>query len=69
MRRDEAKAMRATIEYQPSRKRRRGRPREWWFDGVSQDLRTLDVEAWEEIIHYRERWMALTVVAKTLGES
>jgi hypothetical protein len=44
MRRDKAKAVRVNIEYQSSRKRSRGRPRKGWFDRVSQDLRTLDVE-------------------------
>jgi hypothetical protein len=68
MRRDEAKAVRATIEYQLSGKRLRSRPRKRWFDGVSQDLRSLDVEDWEKIIKDRERWKALNVAAKTLEE-
>jgi len=69
MRRDESKAVRAAIEYQPSGKRPRGRPRKRWFDGVRQDLRTLDVEDWKDIVQDRERWKALTEAAKTLGES
>jgi len=33
-----------------------------------QDLRTLYVVDWKDVIQDRERWKALTVVAKTLGE-
>jgi hypothetical protein len=36
-----------------------GRPRKRWFDGVSQDLRTLDVEDWKDIVQDRERWKRL----------
>jgi len=54
MRRDESKAVRAVIQYQSSGKRPRGRPRKRWFDGVNQDLRTLDVEDWKDIIQDRE---------------
>jgi len=34
MQRNESKAVRATIEYQPNGKRPRGRPRKRWVDGV-----------------------------------
>jgi len=54
--------VRATIE--PRGKR--GRPRNRWFDGVSQNLWALEEEHWREIIEDRERWKALTVAAKTL---
>jgi hypothetical protein len=36
---------------------------------VSQDLKIVDVEDWKDIIQDRERWKALTIAAKTLGES
>jgi len=42
--RDESKAVRATIKYQPSEKRSRGRPRKRWFEEISEDSRTLEVE-------------------------
>lgn len=64
----ESNAVRAAIEYKPSGKRPRGRPRKRWFNGVCQDLRTLDVEDWKDIIHDGERWKALTVAARTLVE-
>jgi len=63
------KTVRAIIEYQPSEKRPRGRPRKRWFDRVSQDFRALEVKGWREIIQDRERKKALTVAAKTLRES
>lgn len=69
MLRGESKTVRATIEYQPSGNRPRDRPKKRWFDGVSQDLRTLDVDDWKDTIQDRERWKDLTVVVKTLGES
>jgi len=50
MRKDETKVARETIDYQLGGKRLRGRPRKRRFDGVIQDLRTLDVKYWREII-------------------
>lgn len=44
MQRDETKAERAAIEYQPSVKRPRGRSRKQWFDWISQDIRSLDAD-------------------------
>ncbi|KAE9529651.1 hypothetical protein AGLY_011747 [Aphis glycines] len=64
MRRDESKTVKVVIEYQPSGKRPRGRPKKAIVRRGS-----LDVEDWKDIIQDRERWKALTVVAKTFEES
>jgi len=64
--RDESKA---AIDYQLSRKRPMGRPRKRWVDGVCQDLKTLVVGDWKDVIQDRERWKALAVAAKTQDSS
>jgi hypothetical protein len=46
MQRGELKAVKAAIEYQPSERKPRGRPRKRWVDGVYQDLKALEVEDW-----------------------
>lgn len=43
------------IEYQPSGKRPRGRSRKPWFDGIGQDLRSLNVEDLSETVQDGER--------------
>ena len=68
MRREETNEVRAAIEYKPTGRRPRGRPKKRWMDGVQQDLERLEVTEWEERIQDRDYWRAVTVAAKTLTE-
>lgn len=45
---------------------RQSRPRKQWYDGIKQDLRTLDEENWRETIRNREKRMTMMVEEKTL---
>ncbi|KAL4113792.1 hypothetical protein QTP88_017365 [Uroleucon formosanum] len=56
MRRSEEETIRAVIEWQPEGKRPRGRPRKRWLDIIEEDLKTVGVEEWKEIIQDREKW-------------
>jgi hypothetical protein len=68
MRRDETNEVRASIEYKPTGRRPRGRPKKRWMDGVRQDLERLEVTDWVERIQDRSYWRLVTVAAKTLTE-
>ncbi|XP_025418887.1 uncharacterized protein LOC112689408 [Sipha flava] len=59
---------RAAIEYKPTGKRPRCRPKKRWMDGVQQDLEKLEVTDWEERIQDRDYWRAMTMATKTFTE-
>jgi len=54
MRREETNEVRAAIEYKPTGRRPRDRPKKRWIDGVQQDLERLEVTEWEERIQDRD---------------
>ena len=66
MRREETNEVRAAIEYKPTGRKPRGRPKKRWMDGVQQDLERLEVTDWEERVQDRDCWRTVTVAAKTL---
>ncbi|VVC43236.1 Hypothetical protein CINCED_3A011484 [Cinara cedri] len=53
MRKGENKTVRAALVWTPEWKRPRGRPRKRWIDVVEEDLKTLGVENWREIVQDR----------------
>jgi hypothetical protein len=65
MRRSEEETIRAVIEWQPKGKRPRGRPRKRWLDIIEEDLKTVEVKEWKEIIQDREKWRDTVLAAKT----
>ncbi|XP_050527980.1 uncharacterized protein LOC126898076 [Daktulosphaira vitifoliae] len=68
MRREETNEVRASIEYKPTGKKPRGRPKKRWMDGMRQDLERLEATDWEKRIQDRDYWRSVTVAAKTLAE-
>jgi hypothetical protein len=56
------------IEWQPEGKRLRGRPRKRWLDIIEEDLKTVGVKEWKEIIQDREKWRDIVLAAKILIE-
>lgn len=56
------------MEWQPTGKRPRGRPRKRWMDGIRKDLKTLEVKIWEDGIQDRDYWRTVTVADKILKE-
>jgi ribosomal 50S subunit-associated protein YjgA (DUF615 family) len=68
MRRSEEETIRAVIEWQPEGKRPRGRLRKRWLDIIEEDLKTVGVKEWKEIIQDREKWRDIVFAAKTLIE-
>jgi len=64
MRREDTSEARASIEYKPTGRRPRGRPKKRRTDGVRQDLERSEVMDREERIY----WRSVTVAAETLTE-
>lgn len=56
MRRGENKTIRRAFEWKFQGKRLGKRPRERWIDVVEEDLVTLGVENWSEVVQDRDRW-------------
>jgi len=54
------------LEWKSQGKRPRGRPRKRLIDVVEEDLKTLGVEDWREVVQYRVRWRSVVMAAKTL---
>jgi len=44
------------------------RTRKRWIDVVEEDLKTLGVEDWREIVQNRDMWRSVVMAEKTLGE-
>jgi hypothetical protein len=68
MRRSDSEYLKATVEWKPTGKRPRGRPKKRWIDGIKQDLEKLGIPNWEEKVQNREEWKEVSVAAKTLEE-
>ena len=68
MRRNEEETVRTVLEWKPTGKRPRGRPRKRWLDTVEEDLKKIGVQEWRTIVHNREEWRKIVMAAKTLQE-
>jgi len=57
-----------STQWKPQGKRPRGKPKKRWINVVEEDLKTLRVEDWREVVQDRVRWQSVVMAAKTLRE-
>jgi hypothetical protein len=48
-------------------KRPIGRPKLRWKDGVSEDIKSMNLRNWRNVVQDRERWKKVVEQAKTLN--
>ncbi|KAL4112236.1 hypothetical protein QTP88_016061 [Uroleucon formosanum] len=60
-RRSEHNINRVVLEWKPTGKRPRGRPRKRWLDVVKKDLYRIGVQDWKELAQDRDKWRDLVM--------
>lgn len=68
MRRSEEETVRKVLEWRPTGKRPRGRPRKRWLDTVEEDLKKILVREWRTSVQNIEEWRQIVMAAKTFQE-
>ncbi|KAL4132173.1 hypothetical protein QTP88_009380 [Uroleucon formosanum] len=67
-RRSEDDINRVILEWKPTGKRPRRRPRKRWLDGVEKDLHRMGVQDWKKLAQDRDKWRDLVMAVKTLKD-
>lgn len=62
------KLIKTVLFWKPADKWPRGHPWKRWMDVDEKDLKIVGVNDWRNIIHDREKWVEVVIVAKTLVE-
>jgi hypothetical protein len=60
------RSLKMIFEDKPGDRRRVGRPRLRWVDGVENDLRTMAVKRWRNVAKDREQWRRIVRDARAL---
>ena len=48
--------IREVVEWEPGRRRRKGRPKSTWIKEVEEDLKRIGIKNWKEKVYYRKIW-------------
>jgi len=68
MRREDNEVVRVVLEWKPQEKILRGRTRKRLIDVVEEDIKTLGVDDWREVVQDRVRWRHVVMAAYILRE-
>jgi hypothetical protein len=53
------------LEWKPTGRRIRGRPRTRWVEDIEEDIQTLGIRGWRKLSKERTEWRRITETAKT----
>jgi len=53
------------LEWKPTGRRNRGRPRKRWIEDIKEDIQIMGVRGWRKLCEERAEWKKITEKAKT----
>jgi len=53
------------LEWKPTGRRNRGRPRKRWFEDIEEDIQIMGIRGWRKLCKERAEWKKITEKAKT----
>jgi hypothetical protein len=62
---DEGRTAKRVLEWKPTGRRFRGRPRKRWVEDIEEDIQTLGIRGWRKLSKERTEWRRITEKAKT----
>jgi hypothetical protein len=65
MRMDEKRIPKRVIEWKPTGRRIRGRPRKRWIEHIDEDIQSMGIRGWRNLSKERTDWRRITKKAKT----
>ena len=65
MRMDEKRIPKTVLEWKPTGRRIRGRPRKRWVEDIEEDIQGLGIRGWRKLSKERTEWRRITEKAKT----
>ena len=65
MRMDENRIAKIVLEWKPTCRIIRGRPRKRWVEDIEEDIKALGIRGWRKLSKERTEWRRITEKAKT----
>ena len=65
MRMEGKRIPRRVLEWKPTGKRNRGRPRKRWIEGIKEDIQIVGIRGWGKLCKERAEWEKITEKVKT----
>ena len=62
---DEKRIPKRALEWKPTGRRIRGRPRKRWVEDIEEDIQALGIRGWRKLSKERTEWRRITEKAKT----
>ena len=53
------------LEWKPTGRRNRGRPRKRWIEDIDEDIQIMGIRGWRKLCKERAKWKKITEKAKT----